>query len=256
MAATMSADRAQPAAPPPVGHPRRLDLVRHGQSAGNIADDEAREARLEMLDLATRDMDVPLSELGEAQAAALGTWLAQQSPDRIVTSPYRRALDTASIALDAAGLSVPVICDERLREREFGILDRLTRVGIEARHPEQSAARTFLGKMYHRPPGGESWVDVSARVRDLYRDLRLDHPGEHIVVVAHQAVILLFRYVLEDLTEERILAIDAEADIANTAVSTFEGDGRSKPVLVAFNRSDHLPDELETRRPDVPVAPR
>jgi probable phosphoglycerate mutase len=256
MAATMSADGAQPAAPPPIGHPRRLDLVRHGQSAGNIADDEAREARLEMLDLATRDMDVPLSELGEAQAAALGTWLAQQSPDRIVTSPYRRALDTASIALDAAGLSVPVICDERLREREFGILDRLTRVGIEARHPEQSAARTFLGKMYHRPPGGESWVDVAARVRSFYRDLRLDHPGCHVVVVAHQAVILLFRYVLEDLTEAEILAIDAEADLANTSITTFEGDGSGPLEMRTFNDAEHLPEELRTTRPDVPAGPR
>ena len=39
------------------------------------------------------------------------------------------------------------------------------------------------------------------------------------------------------------------------ANTTFEGDGRSKPVLVDFNRSDHLPDELETRRPDVPRVP-
>ncbi len=239
-----------------VGHPCRLDLVRHGQSAGNVADDDARAAQLEELDLATRDMDVPLSTLGEAQARALGSWLARAAPERIITSPYRRALDTATIALEVAGLSIPVSCDERLREREFGILDRLTRVGIETRHPEQAAARTFLGKMYHRPPGGESWVDVAARVRDLYRDLRLDHPGSHVMVVAHQAVILLFRYVLEDLTEGQILEIDAEADIANTAVSTFEGDGRSVPVLTVFNDADHLPDELRTQRPDVPVAPR
>lgn len=243
-------------APPPIGHPRRLDLVRHGQSAGNIADDEAREARLEVLDLATRDMDVPLSPLGETQADALGCWLADQSPDLIVTSPYRRAVDTAAIALERAGLSVPVRCDERLREREFGVLDRLTRVGIEARHPDQAAARTFLGKMYHRPPGGESWVDVAARVRDLYRDLRLDHPGDHVIVVAHQAVIMLFRYVLEELTEEAILAIDAASDVANTAVTTFQGDGRSIPQLTSYNQTDHLPDDLETRRPDVPVAPR
>ncbi len=243
-------------APPPIGHPRRLDLIRHGQSAGNVADDQARLARLEMLDLATRDMDVPLSELGERQAAALGSWLAEQSPDLVVTSPYRRAIDTATIALETAGCSVPLSCDERLREREFGILDRLTRVGIESRHPEQAAARSFLGKMYHRPPGGESWVDVAARVRDHYRDLRLDHPGDHVVVVAHQAVILLFRFVLEDLTEAEILAIDREADIANTAVSTFEGDGTTAPVLTAFNQTGHLADEMETRRPDVPVAPR
>lgn len=201
-------------------------------------------------------MDVPLSERGEAQANALGAWFASVDLDLIVASPYRRAIDTVRLALDAAGTERPVILDERLREREFGILDRLTRAGIEARHPEQAAARTFLGKMYHRPPGGESWVDVAGRVRDLYRDLRLDHAGRHVVVVAHQAVILLFRYVLEDLTEAEILAIDADADVANTAITTYEGDGEAVPKLVTFNVTDHLPDGLRTTRPDVPAGPR
>jgi 2,3-bisphosphoglycerate-dependent phosphoglycerate mutase len=239
-----------------VGHPSRVDLIRHAQSAGNVANDDAHASGREMLDLATRDMDVPLSDLGMAQSMALGAWFAGQRPEWVFASPYRRATDTARIALQVAEVDVPVHCDERLREREFGILDRLTRSGIEARQPEQAASLTFLGKMYHRPPGGESWVDVAARVRDFYRDLRLDHSGEHLVVVAHQAVILLFRYVIEGLTEAEILAIDAEEDIANTAVTTYEGDGTKAPALVAFNQAEHLPAQLRTVRPDVPVAPR
>jgi probable phosphoglycerate mutase len=238
------------------GHPRRLDLIRHGQSAGNVANDAAHAARLEELDLSIRDMDVPLSELGAAQARALGTWLREVEPDVIVSSPYRRAIDTVRLALESAGRDQPILLDERLREREFGVLDRLTRAGIEARHPEQAAARTFLGKMYHRPPGGESWVDVADRVRSFHRDLRLDQEGRHVVIVAHQAVILLFRYVLEDLTEDEVLAIDAEADVANTAITTYEGDGTAAPTLRRFNVADHLPDDLRTARPDVPAGPR
>ena len=110
--------------------------------------------------------------------------------------------------------------------------------------------------MYHRPPGGESWVDVAARVRSFHRDLRLDQPGGYVIVVAHQAVILLFRYVLESLTEAEILAVDAEADIANTAITTYTGDGDAPPTLTAYNQHDHLPPELRTTRPDVPAAPR
>jgi broad specificity phosphatase PhoE len=241
---------------PAVGHPGRLDLIRHGQSAGNVANDRAHAERLEMLDLATRDMDVPLSELGELQAAALGCWFADQRPDVIVSSPYRRAIDTARFALNDASRQDPVLLDERLREREFGILDRLTRAGIVARHPDQAAARTFLGKMYHRPPGGESWVDVAARVRSFYRDVRLDHAGDHIVVIAHQAVILLFRYVLEDLTEDEVFAIDRAEDIANTAVTTYVGDGETVPRLTTYNDHSHLPPDLATARPDVPAGPR
>jgi probable phosphoglycerate mutase len=242
----------------PTPHPSVLHLIRHGQSAGNVANDAAlADGRLE-LDLALRDMDVPLSTLGEGQAAALGTgWFRGRSaPDVVYSSPYRRALDTAGLALAAAGMDAPIVCDERLREREFGILDRLTKRGIEARHPEQAAARAFLGKLYHRPPGGESWVDVAARVRSFYVDLRLDNPGGEVVIVAHQAVILLFRLVIEDLSEEAILEIDRAEDVANTAVTTYVGDGVARPTLVTFNDAAHVPDELRTSRPDVPAAPR
>jgi probable phosphoglycerate mutase len=240
------------------GFPTAVWLVRHAESAGNVANLAAqRDARHE-LDLAERDMDVPLSPLGERQAAALATWLRtlDRPPDVVWCSPYRRAIDTATIALHAAGLEAPIVCDERLREREFGILDRLTKAGIEARHPEQAAARAFLGKFFHRPPGGESWADVAARVRSVLTDVRLDHAGEAVAVVAHQAVVLVWRYVLERMTEGQVLAVDREVEVENTAVTTYLGDGVGRPALVSFNDVSHLPDGLRTAAPDVPVAPR
>lgn len=241
-----------------VGYPTALWLVRHAESAGNVANAEALASARHELDLAERDMDVALSPLGEEQAAALGSWLRSlgEPPDVIWCSPYRRALDTAAIAMRAAGIRVPVVCDERLREREFGVLDRLTKAGIEARHPDQAAARAFLGKFFHRPPGGESWADVAARVRSVLTDLRLDHGGERVVVVAHQAVVMVWRYVIERLTEGDILAIDRAVEIENTAVTTYEGDGAGAPSLVSFNDVSHLPDGLRTAAPDIPVAPR
>jgi broad specificity phosphatase PhoE len=240
------------------GHPSQLWLIRHGQSAGNVANDAAHANGLHELDLAERDMDVPLSDLGRRQAASLASWLRSldEPPEVVWSSPYRRALDTASVALETAELSVPIVCDERLREREFGVLDRLTKAGIEARHPDQAAARAFLGKMYHRPPGGESWADVALRIRAVLHELRLDHAGGRVAIVAHQAVILVIRYALEQLTEAEILAIDRADEIANTAVTTYEGDGRTAPTIVSFNDIGHLPPELRTARPDAPVAPR
>ena len=238
-------------------HPRTLWLIRHAESAGNVANDAALAAGLPELDLASRDMDVPLSELGEVQAKALGSFLGglETAPSVVVCSPYRRAVDTAALAMEAAGLHLPTRMDERLREREFGVLDRLTKLGIEARHPEQAAARAFLGKLYHRPPGGESWADVAARVRSLYTDLRLDHAGDDVVVVTHQAVIMLFRYVLDDLDEVRLLELSAEVDLANTSVTTYRGDG-GRPELVAFNDTSHLPERATTDEADRSVAPR
>jgi broad specificity phosphatase PhoE len=223
-----------------------------------VANAAALAGGLPELDLAQRDMDVPLSPLGERQAQALSTWFTglDEPPSVVVSSPYKRAVDTARIALDGAGLDLPLTTDERLREREFGILDRLTKVGIEARHPEQAAARAFLGKFYHRPPGGESWVDVVARVRSFLTSLRLDHAGEDVCVVAHQAVITLCRYVLEGMDEAAVLALDRHEDIANTAVATYQGDGTGPPQLIAANEVSHLPPGLQTSEPDRPVAPR
>ena len=65
-----------------------LWIVRHGQSAGNVARDAAMDARLDRIALDARDVDIPLSPLGERQSLALGQWLAasphQQAPkDRV-----------------------------------------------------------------------------------------------------------------------------------------------------------------------------
>src|SRR5947199_10836437 len=112
-------------------------LLRHGESAGNVARDKAEFGGLAMIDIADRDMDVPLSSRGEEQAVAVGRWFADIEPDRrptiALTSPYVRAVATTTLALEAAGLdSVPVVVDERLREPEFGVLGRLTQLGTKA----------------------------------------------------------------------------------------------------------------------------
>ena len=122
-----------------------LLLVRHGQSVGNVANDNARAAGAHRLDLDHRDADTPLSESGVGQARAVGAWLGglpeDARPTVWLTSPYRRAESTARLIREAGGVADPLldfVADERLREKEFGILDRLTRSGIEALHPDQA----------------------------------------------------------------------------------------------------------------------
>jgi broad specificity phosphatase PhoE len=241
--------------------PERLILIRHGESAGNVARDKAEAEQLERIDIAERDVDVPLSEAGEEQAAALGRWIAElpedERPTVLWVSPYLRAQQTAEIALKTAGLSIPAVIDERLREREFGVLDLLTRRGIIAQFPDEAERRKRLGKFYHRPPGGESWSDVLLRLRAALDDVRRDCAGERVLLVAHQVVVLLARYVIERMTEEEILAIDARGDVANCSVTAYElVDGDM--VLHAFNDVDHLEehDAEVTAEPDVQAAPR
>jgi 2,3-bisphosphoglycerate-dependent phosphoglycerate mutase len=118
--------------------PSKLWIIRHGESAGNVARDAAHAAGLPDIDISARDVDVPLSALCQRQSEALGHWFAalppEERPEIVLTSPYLRAQSTAAAIGKASGFSAgccnPVI-DERLREKEFGILDRLTRLGIE-----------------------------------------------------------------------------------------------------------------------------
>ena len=61
--------------------PQEIWLVRHGQSAGNVARDAAEAAAGLSIDIAERDVDVPLSELGVRQSQALADWFAAH-PER------------------------------------------------------------------------------------------------------------------------------------------------------------------------------
>ena len=209
--------------------PDRLWIVRHGESAGNVARDAAVDGGRAVIDIAERDVDVPLSPRGREQSFALGDWFAGAAPEcrptTVITSPYLRARQTATAVGERGGYAAEAatVIDERLREREFGILDRLTRVGIEQRYPEQAEIRTRLGKFYHRPPGGESWCDVILRLRSVLATVSLHHSqeGSRVLIVAHQVVVLCLRYLIEEMTEDQILAIDANAEVANCGVTEY-----------------------------------
>jgi broad specificity phosphatase PhoE len=237
--------------------PRRLLLVRHAESVGNLARTSAETNGEELIDIADRDMDVPLSTTGELQARALGRWLAAISPPTTVyASPYERAAATALLACQEGDFDAPITFDERLREREFGVLDRLTRAGIEARFPAEAEARGRVGKFYYRPPGGESWCDVALRVRSVLDTIGREHPDEELVVVTHEVVVMVFRYVIERLTEAELLALSADRDLANCSVTEYEVT-TDDPSRLALVRYDVVPDGMPlTTEPDVPRAPR
>jgi broad specificity phosphatase PhoE len=247
--------------------PKRLWLVRHGQSAGNVARDRATESGALRIDLKTRDVDVPLSRTGEQQAAALGRWFADGQgngrPDIILCSPYLRAQQTAERFRDEGGpVEGAAICiDERLREKEFGVLDGLTTAGVAAFDPQQAAFRQLLGKFYHRPPGGESWCDVIFRLRSLLDTVSLHYRGREVMIVAHQVVVLCLRYILEKLSEEELLAIDHAGDVANCSVTEYALDtsGPGGLVLVRYNVAAAVEDDPAaelTSAPDALVAAR
>lgn len=226
-----------------------LILVRHAESAGNVARELAESQDAETVDISQRDADVPLTELGETQAKALGSRLAElneRAPiGRIWVSPYERAVATARLAVEQAGLAATMRVDERLRDRELGILDRLTGRGIRTRLPDEAARRRYLGKLYYRPPGGESWADVALRLRSFLADRDRLRGREHAtgpeLVVTHDAVILLIRYILEQLSESELLALARAESVGNASITCLRPDPTGGPWRVAeFGADQHL----------------
>ena len=249
--------------------PARMWLVRHGQSQGNVAREEADAAGHHEIAIDVRDVDVPLSELGHLQAKAAGDWFAQMPPEErpevILSSPYLRARQTAEIICKAGALAggpARAIIDERLREREFGIFDRLTTIGIAEKFPEEAGHRRMLGKFYHRPPGGESWADVILRLRSMMNTINLHHNDKRVLVVCHQVVVLCMRYILEELDEQRILTIDREAEILNCGICAYDFEADEKgfctPSLSLWNYGAPLEAEgaAKTSEPDVMAGSR
>jgi len=246
--------------------PHTLWIVRHGQSAGNVARDAAEAAGLHIIDIAERDIDVPLSQLGQQQARALGQWFGElpvsRKPEVILCSPYVRARETARLVAEAAGLdmkNVRLRVDERLREKEFGILDRLTHFGIREKYPELSEQRGHVGKFYFRPPGGESWCDVILRLRSLVEMVAREHALQRVLVIAHQVTVNCLRYLLENMDEAQILAIDRQGDVPNCSVTSYEYDPLSDTMvhdLVNFIAPLREAGAPVTVEPDALAAPK
>ena len=246
--------------------PDRLWIVRHGQSAGNVARDTAETQGLDLIEVLTRDADTPLSDLGHEQAAALARWFAAKTPAErpnvFMCSPFVRARQTCMAVTTVFGVDLDEIqTDERLREKEFGILDRHTKRGILSKFPELAAQRALVGKFYFRPPGGESWCDVILRVRSIVEVLRRDHVEDRVLIVAHQVIVNCFRYLLECMDETKILGIDREADVPNCGITEYGIDKRQPDARFALRTANMVLPLVEagapvTTAPDKPAGPK
>ena len=246
--------------------PDRLWIVRHGQSAGNVARDRAELAADHLIDLETRDADTPLSGLGREQSRALGDWFSRLPPDMqpttLMSSPFVRSRQTMEAVARALGTpDEHVLVDERLREKEFGVLDGYTIAGIKAKFPDLAAQRASVGKFYFRPPGGESWCDVILRLRSVTEVLRRDYVGERVLIVAHQVIVNCFRYLFECMDEAEIIEIDRQADVPNCSVTTYAMDRAAPDARFRLEVANMELPLLQAGAPvtgaaDVPAGPK
>lgn len=181
--------------------------------------------------------------MGQRQALALGKWFGAlppgRQPDTLLCSPYRRAWDTARLIIEGGGLDLPrdaVRADEHLREKKFGIVDRLTVHGIRQQYPALAEQRDHVGKFYFRPPGGESLCDVNLRLRSATDTLARHYGGARLLIVAHEEIVTCFRSLFEAMDEASVLALDGRGDVPNCGVTCYENPGGGAEILKARSR--------------------
>jgi broad specificity phosphatase PhoE len=210
-----------------------LVLVRHGESARNVAkktnrfflDDESRKAVQGIADFA-----VPLTALGERQAAAAGRMLRARFGvfDYVYHSGYRRTVDTAAGILSAyadherAGMKLRA--HAFVRERDAGYTYDMTTAEAEAAFPWLQEYWDTHGPWYARPPGGESLADVAQRVYLFLNMLFRDRAGQRILVATHGGTLRAFRSMLERWPVEDIPALLKDCKTPNCGVTVYQLD--------------------------------
>jgi broad specificity phosphatase PhoE len=200
----------------------RLILVRHGQTAYNA------EVRF------MGQLDIPLDEIGRAQAQAVARRLSSERPAAIYCSGLSRAFDTAS-AIQAAIPAQPELrIDGRLTEGAFGEWQGKTYDSLRA-HDSERLARWEADRLNVPPPEGESLGEIADRVQATFNDILVENQGKTAIVVAHGGSL----QVLVTLALGVPLENYWKFGISNTSVSELRVDEWGA-VLHLLNDISHL----------------
>jgi 2,3-bisphosphoglycerate-dependent phosphoglycerate mutase len=176
----------------------KLILLRHGQSTWNL------ENRF------TGWVNVPLSELGEQEAAEAGKQMRDIQIDVAFTSVLKRAIDTLTIALEAAGQpDVPFTEDAAINERMYGDLQGLNKAETAKQYGDEQV------KLWRRsydiaPPNGESLKDTAARALPYFNAVILPEvkAGKNVLVSAHGNSLRAIVMELDRLTQAEVLELN------------------------------------------------
>lgn len=200
--------------------PTRILLVRHGQTAWNVA------TRIQ------GQLDITLDDHGRWQAQRLGDALAHEPLAAIYSSDLQRARATAQAVADRVRLAVNE--DVGLRERGFGKFEGVTFAEIEAKWPD-AAQRWRKRDEHFAPEGGETLRAFYERSLAVVLRLAARHPGEQVLLVAHGGVL--------DCIYRSALGLSLQAPrswlLGNATINRLLHTGEGL-VLVGWNDNAHL----------------
>lgn len=235
--------------------PRRLVQVRHGQSEANVVQKELipdlDPAVIEAI-YARPDWMQRLSPLGIEQARIAGDWIRREigsfaSFDAIYASPFMRTHETACYA--AAGEAIDgIVLDDRIIERDWGLYGKLSRSDQAIVYP-----LTYQNKkdnpLYARLDGGESVMDVYARIRDMHSTLHREFSNGRVLMFTHGDLMTTERYVNERMLPEEFIEMvrDPSFDFKNGSILDWS---RENP-----NDDEDVRDKINWMRMVHPTAP-
>jgi len=201
-----------------------LTLVRHGETEWNAV------GRIQ------GHLDIPLSDIGLAQAAAIGRRLGGEAFDAILSSDLERALQTTRPI--SRHSEQTIVRDVRLRERHLGVLQGLT--GEEAAMHQPQAWQAFKARHPDAPlEGGETLAEFSRRVVGLIEHLLMTYTGSRLLLVTHGGVIdAAYRHVTG-----MPLNVPRDFPIYNASVNVMRHRD-SIWTIESWGDVSHLPQEL------------
>jgi broad specificity phosphatase PhoE len=173
----------------------RLLVLRHGETDFN------RQGRYQ------GSTDTKLNEQGLIQARQAAANLAHVHIDRIVSSPLKRALETARVVAEFAGTEVETIAE--FAERRLGAFEGLTKTEIDQRYPEDKGWK-MMRQFYAAPPKGESLLDFSIRVKKGLETLRGRAGHEEVLLVCHGYVARSIHGIMRRVSDESLFSYNLQ----------------------------------------------
>ena len=141
-----------------------------------------------------------LTERGREQAERLAEELSGISFDAVISSPQKRALQTARPTAERCGL--PVLQEPRLAEQNYGIYEGVPR--------DDEGFLSNKRQFAFRYPGGESMMQVAARVYGFLDELKEKRPQDTVLLVTHGGVLRVLNSYFEDMTNEEFFRFGAQ----------------------------------------------